>query len=120
MQAKKIEPQILVFGHALCPGVAPLRGLLARSKVPHAYVDIHKDASAAERVRGINNGNESVPTLIFPDGSTLTEPSVGELRAKLATLGYTVGLSGWLIGNAWKLISAAVVVYGVLRLFQVI
>jgi mycoredoxin len=115
-----MESEVMVFGHALCPGVAPVRGLLARSNVPHVYLDIRKDASAAERVRAINEGNESVPTLIFPDGSSLTEPSVGELKAKLEVLGYRVGKIAWLIGNAWKLITAAVVVYGALRLFEVI
>jgi hypothetical protein len=38
----------------------------------------------------INNGNASVPTLVFPDGSTLTEPSTAVLRQKLQSLGYAV------------------------------
>ena len=97
-----------------------MRGLLFRSKVPHKYVDIHKDTNAAEHVRAINNGNESVPTLIFADGSTLTEPSVGEVKAKLETMGYRVGISAWLIGNAWKLVTAGAIVYGILKLLQVI
>lgn len=50
------------------------------------------------------DGNESVPTLLFPDGSTLTEPSVGELKAKLESLGYEVGLAAWLIGNIWPIV----------------
>ena len=38
------------------------------------------------------NGYESVPTLVFPDGSTLTEPTNGGLQAKLGEMGYTVPL----------------------------
>ena len=90
---------ILVYGHPTCPNIGPVRGLLTQSKVKFEYIDIHQDGDAAARVRAINNGNESVPTLVFPDGSTLTEPTVGELRSKLESLGYKVGLVAWLIGN---------------------
>ncbi len=115
-----MESTILVFGHAMCPGVPPLRGLLGASKIPHKYIDIHNDAAAAERVRAINHGNESVPTIVFPDGSTLTEPSVGEVKAKLAAMGYNIGVTALLIGNGWKLVMAAAIVYAVLKFLEVI
>ena len=50
---------------------------------------------ADRRVREINRGFESVPTLAFPDGSTLTEPTAGELSAKLVELGYEFAPSTW-------------------------
>jgi mycoredoxin len=90
---------IIVYGHPTCPLIGPIKGLLTQSKVKFDYIDIHQDNIAAARVREINNGNESVPTLVFPDGSTLTEPSVGELKSKLESLGYKVGLVAWLIGH---------------------
>ncbi len=90
---------ILVYGHPTCPNIGPVRGLLTQSKVEFEYMDIHQDSAAAARVRAINNGNESVPTLVFPDGSTLTEPTVGELKSKLESLGYKVGLAAWLTGH---------------------
>jgi mycoredoxin len=89
---------IIVYGHPTCPNIGPVKGLLTQSKVKFEYIDIHQDTVAAARVRAINNGHESVPTLVFPDGSTLTEPTVGELQSKLASLGYKVGLVAWLIG----------------------
>lgn len=92
---------ITVYGHPTCPALGPVKGLLTQSKVKFEYIDIHQDSVAAARVRAINNGNESVPTLVFPDGSTLTEPTVGELKTKLESLGYKVGLVAWLIGNIW-------------------
>src|SRR6187402_3904640 len=92
---------VVVYGHPTCPGLGPVKGLLTQSKVKFEYVDIHQDSVAAARVRAINNGNESVPTLVFPDGSTLTEPTVGELKSKLESLGYKVGSVVWLIGNLW-------------------
>jgi mycoredoxin len=90
---------IIVYGHPTCPNLGPVKGLLTQSKVKFEYIDIHQDGVAAARVRAINNGNESVPTLVFPDGSTLTEPAVGELQSKLESLGYKVGFVAWLIGN---------------------
>jgi len=92
---------VVVYGHPTCPGLGPVKGLLTQSKVKFEYVDIHQDSVAAARVRAINNGNESVPTLVFPDSSTLTEPTVGELKSKLESLGYKVGFIAWLIGHIW-------------------
>lgn len=95
---------IIVYGHPTCPALGPVKGLLTQSKVRFEYIDIHQDSVAAARVRAINNGHESVPTLVFPDGSTLTEPTVGELRSKLESLGYRVGPVAWLIGYSWPII----------------
>lgn len=92
--------EIIVYGHPTCPNIGPVKGLLKQAKVKFEYIDIHQDSVAAAHVRAINNGFESVPTLVFPDGSILTEPSVGDLQAKLESLGYKVGLVAWVIGNS--------------------
>ena len=111
---------IIVYGHPTCPALGPLKGLLTHSKVKFEYIDIHQDSVAAARVRAINNGNESVPTLVFPDGSTLTEPTVRELQSKLESLGYKVGFVAWLIGNIWLIFFiAAGVLIAVLRFLGV-
>jgi mycoredoxin len=95
-----MQDTIILYGHPACPNLGPVKGLLTQSKVRFEYIDIHHDTAAAARVRAINTGNESVPTLVFADGSTLTEPTVGELQLKLESLGYKVGLVAWLIGNS--------------------
>jgi mycoredoxin len=46
-------------------------------------VDIDSDPAAAEFVRSVNGGNATVPTLVFADGSALTNPTPDEVRAKL-------------------------------------
>lgn len=112
--------KIILYGHTTCPGVPPARGVLNRANVPYDYINIHKDAAAAAQVRAINEGNESVPTLLFPDGSTLTEPSFGALRDKLNGLGYKIGWQGWLIGNLWRVMIAVGVGVALLRIFEVI
>lgn len=84
------QSTLVIYGHETCPMVMPVRAVLDRYAIPYDYINIHKDRDAAARVRDINAGNESVPTLVFPDGSTLTEPSSGELVRALAGLGYAV------------------------------
>ena len=82
--------KVVMYGTPTCPMVPPVRGMLNRAQVAFEYVDIAEDAESREKVMAINDGNASVPTLVFPDGSTLTEPSTAVLQKKLETLGYTV------------------------------
>ena len=81
---------IVLYGRPGCPMLAPVRGMLKRAKADYLYMDINQDMPSRLKVREINNGNESVPTLQFPDGSTLTEPTMSRLRAKLEEIGYDV------------------------------
>lgn len=111
---------ITVYGHPACPGVGPVRAMLGQSKVEYIYVNIRQDPDGAAIVRSINNGNESVPTLVFPDGTTLTEPSTGELKQKLESLGYRVSPLAWILGNSWLIITALVVLYAILRFLEVL
>jgi len=52
--------------------------------VPYEYINIEEDEEAAEFVLEVNGGMRSVPTIVFPDGSILIEPSPRELAAKFA------------------------------------
>jgi mycoredoxin len=56
---------------------------LNRHEIEYQYVDIDKDPEARIFVQELNNGNRSVPTIIFPDGEILVEPSKRELIEKL-------------------------------------
>lgn len=86
---------IFFFGHSACPSVPFVRIILERSGAAFEYINIHADEAGRARVREINNGYESVPTLVFPDGSTLTEPTMRTLREKLTALGYEVQPVEW-------------------------
>ena len=51
-------------------------------------IDIEDDPDAADIVMAVNGGNQTVPTLVFPDGSALTNPSLAQVKAaarRLAT-----------------------------------
>lgn len=52
-------------------------------EVDYIEVDIDSTPGAAEKVTELNQGQRSIPTLVFPDGSVLTEPNFIELERKL-------------------------------------
>lgn len=82
--------KIVVYGNEFCNMVPPVRNLLDRADAAYDYVSITFDRSARRRVMEINDGKASLPTLVFPDGSTLTEPTLDVLTARLQALGHTI------------------------------
>ena len=56
---------------------------LARYQVPYQFLDIEKDAKARLLVEGALNGAVKIPTVFFPDGSFLTEPTSRQLADKI-------------------------------------
>lgn len=108
---------IRLYGTPFCPGLPPVRAMLEQVGVEYEYIDISRDSEARERVREINQGYESVPTIVFLDGTTLTEPSAGELQKKLEALGYHIPLSAIISGNAWNIFIGIAVIIALLRAF---
>ena len=49
-------------------------------------INIEEVAGTAEIVEKVNNGNRTVPTLVFSDGSAMTNPSAAQVESKLAEL----------------------------------
>ena len=78
--------QITLYGTVWCSGTWFARSLLDEQQISYQWVDIDQDPQAAVYVEEINRGHRSVPTIIFPDGSILVEPSQSELVRKLKTL----------------------------------
>lgn len=60
--------------------------LLNELNVAYTIIDVEADQSAADKVREINGGAQSIPVIVFADGTHLTEPSDKDLKAKLASL----------------------------------
>ncbi len=75
--------QIMVYGTLWCSDCRRVVRLLDQHQARYRYIDIEKDASAAAYVARVNKGNFSVPTIVFPDGSILIEPSNAVLQQKL-------------------------------------
>jgi mycoredoxin len=66
-----------------------LKRQLARAGVEIAEVDIERDPEAAAFVEKVNGGNQTVPTLLFSDGSTMVNPSAKAVQARLTELAST-------------------------------
>lgn len=66
-----------------CGYCVRLKAALKASGIPYTEVNIEKDPAAAAMVMSINGGNRTVPTVTFPDGSALTNPSIREVKARL-------------------------------------
>lgn len=61
--------------------------MLKASGISYDEINIEEDPDAAAFVEGANGGNQTVPTVRFADGATLTNPSLKDVKAKLAQLG---------------------------------
>ncbi|PID87223.1 MAG: signal peptidase II [Chloroflexi bacterium] len=78
------EPITLYISN-YCGQAKRVEKFLLEQNVAVNIVNIDNNPEGREVVKSINQGNASVPTLVFPDGSTLTEPSLTELKSKLAS-----------------------------------
>jgi mycoredoxin len=63
-----------------------LKSQLARDGIEVLEVDIEADPDAAEYVMSVNGGNQTVPTVVFADGSALTNPSAAQVKVRLTEL----------------------------------
>jgi len=61
-----------------------LKFALDREGIAYQEVNIEREPDAAELVMAVNGGNRTVPTVVFPDGSALTNPTLREVKEKLA------------------------------------
>jgi len=75
--------EIVVYGTQWCPDCTRAKRILDKHRSGYRWIDIEQDPAAAEYVVKVNRGNRSVPTIIFPDGAIMVEPSTAELEKKL-------------------------------------
>ena len=75
---------IVMYGTTWCPDCTRSKRYLDQHGVSYTWIDIEKDKAARDYVVQVNHGRRSVPTIVFPDGSVLVEPSDVELGKKIA------------------------------------
>ena len=63
-----------------------LKGQMDREGISYDVVDIEQEPGAAHIVERVNNGNQTVPTLVYADGTAQTNPSLAQVKEKLAAL----------------------------------
>jgi len=81
-----VSGQLTMYTTQWCGFCRNLKNQLARAGIEMAEVDIERDPAAAEFVMSVNGGNQTVPTVVLPDGSVMTNPSAVQVRARLAAL----------------------------------
>jgi mycoredoxin len=75
---------VTMYTTSWCGYCRRLKAGLDREGIPFNEVDIEVVESAADIVTAANGGNRTVPTLVFDDGTALTNPSVEQVKSKLA------------------------------------
>ena len=76
--------QIVMYAVEWCPDCRRAKFFFKRKHIDVLEVDVNADKKAEEFVKKLNNGFRSVPTIIFPDGSMMVEPSGAELEARFS------------------------------------
>jgi mycoredoxin len=83
MEKKVQNDEIVLYGTRWCYDCLKSVKVLKRQGVPYRWIDIDTDPEGYEFVKTVNGGMKSVPTILFPDGDMLVEPSNDELVEKL-------------------------------------
>ena len=79
--------QITMYSADWCGDCRRSKRLMNELNVAYTIIDVEHDTAAAEKVKEINGGAQSIPVIVFSDGTHLTEPSDNDLKAKLTSLG---------------------------------
>ncbi len=74
---------VTMYSTPWCGYCRRLKSQMDREGIAYTEVDIEQVPAAAELVMKVNGGNQTVPTVVFPDGSAATNPSLAEVRARL-------------------------------------
>jgi mycoredoxin len=80
------ETTVTMYTTSWCGYCVRLKKLMQHEGIEFAEVNIETDEGAADLVMQANGGNRTVPTLVFPDGSALTNPSIEQVKSQLAGL----------------------------------
>ena len=79
------EETIVMYGADWCGDCRRAKRFFDEREINYRYVDITQDKEGRSLVLEINNGMRIIPTIVFPDGSVLVEPSNPELTRKLGS-----------------------------------
>ena len=77
------DASLTMYTTTWCGYCSRLKTALKAEGIPYTEVDIERDPAAAEFVMSVNRGNQTVPTVKFADGFTMTNPSVRDVKKKL-------------------------------------
>jgi mycoredoxin len=75
---------VTMYTTTWCGYCVRLKSGLLREGIGFTEVNIEDDPAAADLVMQVNGGNRTVPTVLLPDGTALTNPTVDRIKAELA------------------------------------
>jgi len=75
--------QLTMYSTQWCGYCQRLKAQLGREGITYTEIDIEHDTEAAALVEKVNGGNRTVPTVVYEDGSAVTNPSLGQVKEKL-------------------------------------
>ena len=78
------DATLTMFTTTWCGYCRRLKNQLTEAGIDFVEVDIEQQEDAAELIERINDGNRTVPTLVFPDGSAATNPSLADVQRRLS------------------------------------
>ena len=79
-----MSAEFTMYSTPWCGYCHRLRGQLDREGITYDVVDIEEQPEAAAIVEKANGGNQTVPTLVFADGTAMTNPSLAQVKAQIA------------------------------------
>jgi mycoredoxin len=75
---------VTMYSTTWCGYCRRLKSQMEREGIAYTEVNIEHDPASADFVMSVNGGNQTVPTLLFADGSALTNPSLAQVKEKVA------------------------------------
>jgi mycoredoxin len=81
-----VAQPLTMYTTTWCAYCRRLKSQLAAEGIEMAEVNIEEEPGAADYVMSVNGGNQTVPTVVFPDGSTMTNPAAADVKQRLSEL----------------------------------
>jgi mycoredoxin len=81
--ARDMPGTVTMYSTTWCGYCQRLKKQLDREGIAYTEINIEQDPASAAFVEKANGGNQTVPTVLFADGSTLTNPSLAQVKQKV-------------------------------------
>jgi mycoredoxin len=75
--------KVTMYSTPWCGYCRRLKTQMEREGIAYVEIDIEQDPASADYVMTVNGGNQTVPTVVFPDGSAMTNPTLAQVKVAL-------------------------------------
>ena len=78
-----MSEKIIVYSTVWCPDCKRAKKFFGEHRIQYENIDIEQNPEHVDFVMQVNNGMRIIPTIVFPDGTVMSEPSDAQLAEKL-------------------------------------